>query len=53
MIRWMKWIVRAKSGTSLERETKRRMKMTLLEFVSPQKYRAANSPKPTGKGWRL
>lgn len=32
--RWMKWIVSAKSGTSLEREIKKRIDITLPSLVS-------------------
>ena len=31
-MRWMKWSVRAKSGTSLEREIRRRSDITLLDI---------------------
>lgn len=52
-MRWMKWMVRAKSGTSLDRETRRRMGITLKgdvrEGIDPisrgdVRYKANNDP---------
>lgn len=48
MIRWMKWMVRAKSGTSLERAIRRRIGITLHQSIICQRDEI---PKAQGKGW--